>query len=209
MNQRMPHQSVLAEESLAAVLAGETQPFVVEIVMFQKASSGSEGFPALSAGEGRRGFLGYGFAGVMHALHVARQGNAVPEFLAAFPAEEGIRFSVFFLVLHEVRVRSEPFAAVRALKWLVAGVFPLVSDETLQTGKRRLTVGAGERLSGVVDIEVVLVKGLEHREILLTLVTLKWSVGLFVHCQCLRVAHQFHAHLAVERVVSLFMGVQC
>ncbi len=103
----------------------------MEVVVFQKASPGSEGLPTLSAGEGRRGFLRHRFAGVMHALHVPRQRNAVPEFLSTLPAEEWIRFSVFFLVLHEVRVRSESLRAVSALKWLVTGVFPLVSDETL------------------------------------------------------------------------------
>lgn len=209
MNQGVPHQSVLAEESLSTVLARETQAFVMKVVMFQKASSGSEGLPALSAGEGWRGLFSYGFAGVMNTLHVPRQRDAVPEFLATFPAEERIRFSVFFLVLHKVRVRSESFAAMRALERLVTGVFPLVSDETLQAGKRCLTVGAGERLSGVMDVDVVLVKGLEHREILLTLVTLKWSVGFFVHRQRLCVTYQFHAHLAVEWVVSLFVGIQC
>lgn len=209
VNQRMPHQSILAKEALSTVLAWETQPFVVEVIMFQKASSGSEGLAALSAGEGRRGFLDHGFARVMHPLHVPRQCNAVPELLAAFPAEEGIRFSVFLLVLHEVRVRSESFAAVSALKRLVTGVFPLVSDESLQTAKGGLAVGAGKGLRWIVDVDVVLVKGLEHREILLTLVTLKRSVGLFVHCQRLRVPYQFHAHLAVERVVGLFVGIQC
>jgi len=65
---------------------------------------------------------------------------------------------------------------MRALKRLVTGVFPLVSDETLQTGKSCLTVGAGKRLGGIMDVDVVLVKGLEHGEVLLTLVTLKWRV---------------------------------
>lgn len=189
------------------MLARETQPFVMEIVVFQEASSGGEGLVALSAGEVWCGFLGHGLAGVMHALHVPRQCNAVPEFLATFPAEERIRFSVLFLVLHEVRVRSESFTAVRALKWLVTGVFPLMPDETLQTGESCLTVGASKRLSRIMDVDVVLMKGLEHREILLTLVALKWGVGFFVHCQRLRVAHQFHAHFAVERVVSLFVGI--
>lgn len=203
----MPHQSVLAKESFSTVLTWEPQTFVMEIVMFQKTPSGSEGLPALSAGEGRQGFLGYRFARVMHALNMPRQCNTVPEFLATFPAEEWICFSVFFVVLHKVRVRSESFTASSALKWLVTSVFPLMSDKALQTSEGCLAVGAGKRLNGIVDINVVLMKGLEHWKICLTLVALKWSVGFFVHCQCIRVAHQFHAHLAVERVVSLFVGI--
>lgn len=181
----MPHQSVLAEETLATVLAREAQSFVMEIVMFQKTPSGGEGLPALSTGEGWQGLLGYGFAGVMHALHVPRQCDAVSEFLATFPTEEWICFSVFFMVLHEVRVRSKSFTASSTLKRLITRVFPLMSDETFQTCKSCLAVGAGEGLRGIVDIDVMLMKGLEHREIGLALVALKWSVGFFVHCQCL------------------------
>lgn len=184
VNQSVPHQCVLAKESLPAVLTWETQPFVVEVVVFQKAPPGSEGLPALGAGEGWRGFLSDGFAGVMHSLYVPRQRDAVPEFLAALPAKEWIRFCVFLLVLYEIRVRSESFTAVRALKWLVTGVFPFVPDKTLQTGKRCLTVGAGVRLGGVMGVDIVLMKGLKHGEILFTAVTLKRRVGFFVHCQC-------------------------
>lgn len=104
MNQSVSHQSILAKESFSAVLAGETQPFVVKIVMFQKASSRGEGLPALSAGESRRGFLGHRFARVMDALDMPGQCNAVPELLATFPAEERVGFSMLFLVLHQVRV---------------------------------------------------------------------------------------------------------
>lgn len=181
VNQSMPHQSVLAKKSLSAVLAWEPKTFVVEIVVFEKAPSRSEGFPALGAGERRHGFLSYRFAGVVHALHVPGQGDAVSEFLAALPAEERVCFCVLLVVLHEVRVRSESFAAGRALKWLVARVFPFVSDETLQTGEGRLAMGAGERLDRVVGVNVVLVQGLEHREIGLALVALKRSVRFFVH----------------------------
>lgn len=143
----------------------------------------------------------------MHALHVPRQSNTVSEFLPALPAEERICFSVFLLVLHEVGVRSESFGAVGALKWLVSGVFPLMSDETLQAGEGGLTVRADERLSGIVDVDVVLMKSLKHREVLLTPVALKWSVGFFVHGQRLWVSHQLHAHLTVEGVVGLFVGI--
>lgn len=209
VNQSMPHQSVLAKKPLPTVLAWEPQSFVVEIVVFEKTPPGSEGFPALGAGESWQGFLGYGFARVMHALHVPRQRNAVPEFLAAFPAEERVRLGVLFVMLHEVGVRSEPFAAGSTLKGLVTSVFPLVSDKTLQTGKSSLAMGAGKRLNWIVGVDVVLVKGLEHREICFTLVALEWSVGFLVHCQCLRVSYQFHAHLAVKRVVGLFVGIQC
>lgn len=176
VNQSVPHQGVFAKESFSAVLTWESQPFVMEVIVFQKASSGSEGLSALSTGEGWRGFLRYGFARVMHALDVSRQSHAVSEFFATFPAKEWIRFSVFFLVLNEVRVRAESFCTVRALERLVAGMFPLVPDETFQAGESRLTVGAGEWLGGVVDVDVVLVKGLEHREVLLALVALKRSV---------------------------------
>lgn len=176
VNQSVPHQCIFAKESFSTVLTWETQAFVMEVIVFQKASSGSEGLPALSAGEGWRGFLGYGFTRVMYSLDVPRQSHTVSEFLATFPAKEWIRFSVFFLVLHKVRVRSESFRAMRALKWLVTSVFPLMSDEALQTGKSCLTVGAGKRLGGIMDVDVVLMKGLEHREVLLTLVTLKWRV---------------------------------
>lgn len=157
VDQSVPHQSVLAEKPLSAVLAREPKTFVVEIVVFEKASSRSEGFPALRAGKRWNGFLSDGFPGVVHALHVSGQSDAVPEFLATFPAEERVRFCVLFVVLHEVRVRSEPFAAGRALKWLVACVFPLMSDEALQTGEGRLAMGAGERLDRIVGVNVVLV----------------------------------------------------
>jgi len=104
VNQSVPHQRIFAKESLSTVLTWETQPFVMEIIVFQKASSGSEGLAALSAGEGRRGFLSYGFARVMDALDVSRQSYTMSEFLATFPAKEWIRFSVFFLMLHKVGV---------------------------------------------------------------------------------------------------------
>lgn len=208
VDQSMSHQSVLAKKSLSAVLAWEPKTFVVEIVMFEKAPSRSEGFSALGAGERRNGFLSDGFTGVVHALHVSGQSDAVPEFLTTFPAEERVCFCVLFVMLHEVRVRTESFAAGRALKWLVARVFPLVSDETLQTGEGRLAMGAGERLNWIVGVNVVLVQGFKHREIGLTLVTLKGSVCFFMHRKRPWVSHKFHAHLAVQRVVSLFVGLQ-
>lgn len=181
VNQSVPDQSVLAEKTLSAVLTREAKSFVVEIVVFEKAPSRSEGFPALGAGERGQGFLSDGLTRVVHALHVSGQGDAVPEFLAAFPAEERVRFCVLLVVLHEVRVRSESFATGGALKWLVARVFPLVSDETLQTGKGGLAMGAGERLHRIVGVDVVFMQGLEHGEIGLALVALKGSVCLFVH----------------------------
>jgi len=208
VNQRVAHQGVLAEEALPAELAREAQPLVVEVVVLQEAPPRREGLAALRAGERRHGLLRYGLAGVVHALHVPRQRDAVPELLAALPAEERVRLGVLLLVLHQVRVRAEPLAAVGALERLVAGVLPLVPDEALEAGEGGEAVGAGVRLHGVVHVDVVLVEGLEHGEVLLAPVALERRVRLLVHRQRLRVAHQLHAHLAVQRVVRLLVGLQ-
>lgn len=144
----------------------------------------------------------------MNALHVSGQRHAVPELLAALPAEVWIRLCVLFLVLDKVGVRAEPFGAVGALEGLVARVFPLVSDETLQTGEGRRAVRTFERRDGVVGVDVMLVKGLENREVRLAPIALERRVGFLVHGQRFRVTYQFHTHLAVERVVGLFVGIQ-